>query len=310
MSKLISIIIPVFNHAHTIERCLKSITEQTYRPFEVIVVNDGSTDELEPVLRKIENEIEDGTNQIPPHHRTEAGSRSRRDRGVQGGVGSISLKVIDQPNQGAAAARNRGFKEAKGEYVIFWDADTVGKPGMLGRLVEALERNPQASYAYSQFKFGWKKFRCQNFNAEDLKKNNYIDTTSLIRREALNTPSTVLPLSSRGGPALGGNGGGNEKHRVVSLALSPVRGETQRGVSGPFDESLARFQDWDLWLTLLEQNKTGTFVPEVLYTKIVQGRKGMSSWLPIFFYQLFDHSQKVLEFKKARQVILKKHHIL
>ncbi len=276
MSSLISIIIPVFNHAHTIERCLQSIAEQTYRPFEVIIVNDGSTDNFSDrdLLSPFRGETERGVSQI-------------------------ALKILHQPNQGAPAARNSGFAEATGEYVIFWDADTVGKPQMLGRLVKALERNPQASYAYSQFKFGWKKFTCQEFNAEDLKKNNYIDTTSLIRREALNTPSTVLPL----------NGGGNERYRVVSSALSPVRGEIERGVSGPFDESLARFQDWDLWLTLLEQNKTGTFVPEVLYTKIVQGRKGMSSWLPRVFYRLFSSSQKVLEYKEAREVILKKHNL-
>ena len=276
MSSLISIIIPVFNHAHTIERCLQSIAEQAYRPFEVIIVNDGSTDNFSDrdLLSPFRGETERGVSQI-------------------------ALKILHQPNQGAPAARNSGFAEATGEYVIFWDADTVGKPQMLGRLVKALERNPQASYAYSQFKFGWKKFTCQEFNAEDLKKNNYIDTTSLIRREALNTPSTVLPL----------NGGGNERYRVVSSALSPVRGEIERGVSGPFDESLARFQDWDLWLTLLEQNKTGTFVPEVLYTKIVQGRKGMSSWLPRVFYRLFSSSQKVLEYKEAREVILKKHNL-
>ncbi len=250
---LISIIIPVYNHAHTLGRCLLSVEKQTYRQLEVIIVNDGSTDDFNKVIKHIKTRI------------------------------SIPIKVITQNNTGAAAARNRGFKEATGGYVIFWDADTVAKPEMLTKLKAALDRRPEASYAYSQFTFGWKTIKSQPFKVSDLMRVNYIDTTSIIRRSA--------------------------------LASYPYQGEAGRGLPssahacGPFDESLKRFQDWDLWLTLAEQNKTGTFVPEVLFKKIVSGRKGISSWLPSFVYRLPWKTKKVKEYEAAKKKILRKHRL-
>jgi glycosyltransferase involved in cell wall biosynthesis len=239
---VISIIIPVYNHAYTLRRTLESIHAQTYRPLEVIVVNDGSTDDFEGVVEEIKTEIQKDNL-------------------------SLSLKIINQTNRGASAARNSGFKEANGHYVIFWDADTVGETGMIAKLKRALDEHPEASYAYSQFKFGWKKMKSQPFKAEDLKRYNYIDTTSLIRRGTLDS----LPAGE------------------------------------PFDESLRRFQDWDLWLTLLEQGKTGIFVPEGLYTKIVHGRNGISGWLPRFMYMLPWKTKRVRAYEAARQIIAQKH---
>ena len=93
----------------------------------------------------------------------------------------LNIKIINQTNQGAPVARNCGFKEANGEYVIFWDADTIAQPEMLAKMVEVLEKNPENSYVYCDYKFGWKKMPSQEFDAGALKKQNYIDTTSLIR---------------------------------------------------------------------------------------------------------------------------------
>lgn len=233
-NSLISIIIPVYNHAHTLERSFDSIVAQSYRPLEVIVVDDGSTDNLQTIIGKIKFKIKD-----------------------------LDFKFVQQKNFGAAAARNHGLQEAKGEYVIFWDADTIARPEMLERLKKQLDEHPEASYAYCRYKFGWKKMKSQEFSAEDLKKYNYIDTTSLIRKADV----TV------------------------------------------FDESLKRLQDWDLWLTLLEKNKTGVFVPEVLFKKLVRGRSGISSWLPSFIYRLPWKIRSVREYEEARSVVLKKHRL-
>jgi glycosyltransferase involved in cell wall biosynthesis len=240
MKDLISVIIPVFNHARTLRRSIRSLVAQTYRPLEVVVVNDGSIDNFTETIEKIKSKIKTGADFI--------------------------FKVISQENRGASAARNRGFKETIGDYIIFWDADTIGRPEMLERLKRQLDEHPENSYVYCQYKFGWKKMKSQPFSSADLKKYNYIDTTSLVRREAL-------------------------------------------GVA-PFDESLARFQDWDLWLTLLEQNKAGIFAPEVLYTKIVHGRKGYSSWLPSFVFRLPWKTMAVKNFELAKKVVLDKHHLL
>lgn len=234
MEPLISIIIPVYNHAHTLERCLFSIWKQIHRPVEIIIVNDGSRDNFAGAMNDL-----------------------RKKDWTQ----NLSIKIITQNNLGAAAARNRGLSESKGEYVIFWDADTVAREQMLRTMLRALETHPEASYAYSQYRFGWKKMKSRSFDAASLKQNNFIDTTSLIRRSA---------------------------------AL-------------PFDENLKRFQDWDLWLSMLELGRIGIFIPEILFKKITNGRIGISRWLPSFFYRLPWKTSGVREFEAAKQVVLRKH---
>ncbi|MFH1292062.1 MAG: glycosyltransferase family A protein [bacterium] len=230
---LISIIIPVYNHANTLKKCVDSLLKQTYKNIEIIIINDGSTDSFD-------QEIE----------------------GIKKITGKIELKIINQENQGAPVARNNGFKESRGDYVIFWDADTIAKPEMLEKMHILLNKRPEASYVYSQFKFGWKKFKCGKFDKEKLKKNNYIDLSALIRRQDF--------------PG--------------------------------FDQNLKRFMDWDLWLTMLENKKTGIFLPEVLYKRlIVRGRNNISAWLPSFMYLLPWKCKNVLDYKQSREVVLKKH---
>ncbi len=253
MSPLISIIIPVYNHLHTLNKCLESILNQTYYPLEVIIVNDGSTDGFERATAGIDDLF-----RISEINKTDSVNPYQTKEMIH-----IEYKIINQENRGASAARNRGFKDSKGDYVIFWDADTEGEPTMLEKMMKALESHPEASYAYSQFKFVWKEIKSQPFDAEKLKQINYIDTTSLIRRADFIE----------------------------------------------FDESLKRFQDWDLWLTMLEHGKIGIFIQEVLYKKTVGGREGMSNWLPSFVYQLPWRTKQVKKYEEAREIIIKKHHL-
>lgn len=89
---LISIIVPCYNCDKYIERCIVSLTKQTYSNFEIIAVNDGSTDNTLELLNGI----------------------ARTD---------TRLRVITQDNAGVSAARNRGIEEARGRYVVFCDAD-------------------------------------------------------------------------------------------------------------------------------------------------------------------------------------------
>lgn len=236
MKPLISVVIPVYNHAHTLQQTFLSLKNQIYKPLEIIVVNDGSIDDFDEVMKRILTEYAD-----------------------------FSIAVVSQSNQGAAAARNVGFQRATGEYVIFWDADTVALPTMLDRMQTALEQDPEAGYAYSSYKFGWKVMPGRIFDADKLRSVNYIDMTSLIRRSSL-----------------------------------PAK---------PFDESLKRFQDWDLWLTLLEAGKRGIFIPLVLYKKIVHGRQGMSAWVPRFVYRLPWKTKRVKKYEAARTIIMSKHHL-
>ena len=162
----ISIIIPVYNHAPALAQCLQSIKNQTLNipsftkegeggGLEIIIVNDGSTDITPDELEKLTLQFSN----------------------------SPILHTSHQPNQGAPVARNNGFAQSSGQYVIFCDADVVMKPDMLEKMVKVLDANPDVSYVYSAFKFGWKKFKLWEFDADKLKQMPYIHTTSLIRRE-------------------------------------------------------------------------------------------------------------------------------
>lgn len=168
-------------------------------------------------------------------------------------------------NRGAPAARNAGFARSKGEYVIFLDADAELKAHALQRMRQALEKHPDADFAYPSFKFGHTVFAAQPFNLDELKKQNYIHTSALIRRKAF----------------LG------------------------------FDESLKKFQDWDLFLTMGEQGKRGIFIDEVLFS-IKPRKTGMSQWMPVVAYKLPWNwigwmPKAVKKYKDAEAIIRRKH---
>ncbi len=143
---LISVVVPVFNRSGALRRTLESICAQTYQPIEVIVVNDGSTEDIKSVAQDF-----------------------------------AATHYITQENQGAPTARNVAFSRTTGEYVLFCDADLVLNSRMFEKLHTALVANPKASYSYGGFKLGWKTFSPQPFDLEKLKQNNYIHTSALIR---------------------------------------------------------------------------------------------------------------------------------
>lgn len=229
---MISIIIPVYNQADKIGKCLDSILNQTYRDFEVTIINDGSTDNIDKVLNKYKIQF-----QITNH----------------------KLQIINQTNLGSNPARNRGAKEAKGDYLLFCDADIIIEPEMLKMMIETLNKAPNASFAYSSFKYGLKTFKLWPYDAERLKKMPYIHTTSLIRREHF--------------PG--------------------------------WDENIKRLQDWDLWLTMLEQGHTGVWIDKILFK--VQTGGIISTWLPSFVYKFMPFLPQVKKYKQAKKVIKEKH---
>ncbi len=147
VNPLVSVIIPTYNHATALPACLTSVLAQTYQPLEIIVVDDGSTDHTQDVLRAYTDRI----------------------------------VVIKQENAGSNPARNRGWHEAKGEYLLFCDADLVLRSEMITKMVQVLETHPDVSFAYSPFRFGWKRFVSPSWNPERLRQANYIHTSSLIR---------------------------------------------------------------------------------------------------------------------------------
>lgn len=110
-----SVVIPVYNGSAWIGRALESVFAQTVRNLEVVVVDDGSTDDIESSLRAYQ--------------------------------GRISL--VRQRNAGAAAARNRGVTEARSEFVAFLDADDFWHPRKLEYQFAAFDRWPDATLCYT-----------------------------------------------------------------------------------------------------------------------------------------------------------------
>jgi glycosyltransferase involved in cell wall biosynthesis len=163
---MISIIIPCYNHAKELKKCLESITKQTYKNYEIIVVDDGSDDDPELEVRSSEF----GVNS---QHKTP----------------NTKLSFFRQEHKGAPAARNLGFKHSKGEYVIFCDADLQMEPTMLEEMLKKLEGTKleelgtRIGYIYSSFRFGRKVFSSFPYDVDRLRKMPYIHTSALIRRE-------------------------------------------------------------------------------------------------------------------------------
>jgi glycosyltransferase involved in cell wall biosynthesis len=108
---LVSVVIPTYNQPDMLAAALDSVLAQTFDDYEVVVVNDGSTDDTGARLAAM---------------REKAGEK---------------MRVVDQVNSGVGAARNRGLGEARGRYVAFLDHDDVWKPGKLAEQVRYLQRN-------------------------------------------------------------------------------------------------------------------------------------------------------------------------
>lgn len=118
MRKLVSIIIPAYQEEFRIERCLESILASTYPNLELIVINDGSTDNTEKVVKDFKKKNSSQT---------------------------VLLKLVTVPRGGAAKARNYGLRLAKGDYIGFVDADDMIHPEMIEKLADSLGRGNDLS---------------------------------------------------------------------------------------------------------------------------------------------------------------------
>ena len=144
-SPLVSVILPTYNRASYLKRAIQSVLNQTFQDWELIVVDDGSTDETKEVVM-------DPSPQPSP----------QRGEGVaedfplspQGGEGRVRGKTqyVYQPNAGVAYARNNALSHAQGKYVAFLDDDDEWLPEKLERQVEFMEANPAIGLTYTCFK--------------------------------------------------------------------------------------------------------------------------------------------------------------
>jgi glycosyltransferase involved in cell wall biosynthesis len=114
---LVSVVIPCYNHARFLSEAIESVLRQEYRPLEIVVIDDGSTDHTAQVAARYP-----------------------------------SVRYRYQPNAGLAAARNTGISESRGSYVLFLDADDLLCAGALGSAVDVILQNPGCGFVYGDFR--------------------------------------------------------------------------------------------------------------------------------------------------------------
>ena len=134
-SSFVSVVMPVYNCAQYLRESIDSILKQTFRNFEFIIINDGSTDMTPEILNEYENK-------------------------------DSRIKIINQTNRGIVAALNKGLFEAKGEWIFRMDGDDVALPHRFAVQIEAINKNPRLVLLG-----GW----CQQINSQGtpLKINKY-----------------------------------------------------------------------------------------------------------------------------------------
>jgi len=178
---LVSVIIPTYNRAWTLKKAIDSVLKQDYKNFELIVVDDGSTDSTEKLLLSYAD----------------------------------SIKVIQQPNQGVSASRNRGIKASSGDLITFLDSDDYWYPKKLSAQVDFFNANPEALICQTE------EVWIRNGKRVNPKKKHQKLSGMIFK------PSLALCL--------------------ISPSAVMIKKKLFDAISW-FDESLPACEDYDLWL--------------------------------------------------------------
>jgi glycosyltransferase involved in cell wall biosynthesis len=156
---LVSVVIPCYNYGRFLNDAIASVRAQTLRDLEIIVVDDGSTDDVTPgVLDALE-----GSDREP------------------------CLTIIRQENQGAPAARNTGIRAARGLYICCLDADDTMEPTYLEKCVLLMEGNAGVSLAYSWLRVTGAEervWKSESLDLDRMRYYNHVSISAVFRREA------------------------------------------------------------------------------------------------------------------------------
>lgn len=151
-----SVIIPVFNREKLIEKTLSSVLNQTFRDFEVIVIDDGSTDGTLGVLSRFSDEI----------------------------------RILHQKNSGPGAARNASIEQATGHYIAFLDSDDLWFPWTLATYKQIIDRTQATFISGTAFDFT-QLSELETIEAQSLKFETFADYLSAHHRSVWTLPSAT-----------------------------------------------------------------------------------------------------------------------
>jgi glycosyltransferase involved in cell wall biosynthesis len=175
----VSVIIPTYNRADLISEAIQSVLDQTFTDFEIIVIDDGSTDNTSEIIT------------------------------------AFPVRYFYQENQGVAAARNKGIELSHGEYIAFLDSDDILMNNALEKGVDVLDKYPEASFTYGQWYImdergriiGLEKapikYSCVRQGKEEIREfliyGNHIPTpTVMVRRSCLDESGIFDPSFNSG----------------------------------------------------------------------------------------------------------------
>jgi glycosyltransferase involved in cell wall biosynthesis len=158
-SPLVSVVIPCYNQGHFLSDAIESVLNQTHRPLDIVVIDDGSTD---------------GTSDVAARY--------------------PEVRCLRQQNMGLSEARNRGIKESLGSYLIFLDADDRLLPHAVETGLNALKTHPECAFVYGESKSiasdgtpvaNTPRPRIDNEHYMELLRDNYIYNPAMVvyRRE-------------------------------------------------------------------------------------------------------------------------------
>jgi glycosyltransferase involved in cell wall biosynthesis len=189
----VSVVITCYNYGDYLEEAIDSVLGSTFTDIEIIVVNDGSTD---------------------PH------TLSVLDQ-----LNKPKTRVVHQTNMGAAAARNAGIRQARGEYIYSLDADDKVHPTLLEKAVAVLDKRPKVGMVSSWLRaFGQKRFvvKYRPYNFYMLLFRNNLVSGSMFRKIAWEQ-------------------------------------------AGGYYESLLGYEDWEFWISIGAKGWLGYIIPEPLF---------------------------------------------
>ena len=152
----VSVIIPTYNSAQYLTAAIESVLQQTFKDFEVLVIDDGSTDNTSEIIKEFGD----------------------------------SVRYIYQENQGVSVARNTGIKNSKVKYVAFLDADDVWMPTKLEKQITAIKENPTSKACYTEYISVSSDMKPQELRR--MRCEDDILSNLLLRGNVIGPPSSVL----------------------------------------------------------------------------------------------------------------------
>ncbi len=201
----ISVIIPTYNYARFITSALCSVFLQDYRPLEIIVIDDGSTDSTPNTLEKVSDWLLEQKNRYPERY------------------SGIELKVLQQDNAGPAAARNAGLRIATGHFIAFLDADDLFPAGRLTHMVRILEENTSVDMV-----LGLIQPVPDGAETLSLDLNDFSDKSQISKPKTFNSEESAV----------------QEPFRMMGVHSGVYRSQSVSEI-GYFDESLRYYEDVD-----------------------------------------------------------------